>query len=73
MVVSGTDCSAEGEEMKESQKILVAGNQAAEITVDWNPLFINIDELNKLLEGFSNSLAQAIADGMNRDEAKGAE
>lgn len=55
--------------MKGSQEIHVAGNKAAEITIDYNPLFIGTEMIEQLLEKYATSLAGAIAVNMNKDEA----
>ncbi len=57
----------------ECQRIMVEQNEAAIIEVSFNPLFISSEELNRLMDSFSNLVAKAVADHMNREEARGAE
>ena len=59
--------------MKDSQDIYVSGNKAAEITIEYNPLFIGVEMIAHLLEKYATSLAGAIATNMNKDEERGLE
>ena len=57
--------------MRDSQDIYVEGNKAAEITIEYNPLLIDVSAISKFLEDCSIRLAEEIAINLNKDETKG--